>query len=69
MLVILDDIRNKFPKNRISKNENTLQNAMDVLAENGIDFDSEDEHFYSVGEKELLHRLLFYIKESQQHLR
>lgn len=69
VLPILDNVRNKFPKSRIPKNEDALQNAMDVLEENGIDFDSEDEHFYSVGEKELLNRLLFYVKENQQHLR
>ncbi len=69
MLPILDDVRNKFPKHRIPNNEDALQNEMDILEEKGIDFDSEDEYFYSVGEKELLNRLLFYVKENQQHLR
>ncbi len=69
MLPILDDIRNKFPQSRIPKNEDTLQNAMEVLEEKGIDFDSEDERFYSVEEKELLKCLLSYVKENKHHLR
>ena len=68
-LPILDDIRNKFPKKRIPKNVEALQNVMDILEEKGIDFDSEDERFYSVGEKELLKCLLSYVKENTQHLR
>ena len=68
-LPILDDIRNRFPRSRIPKSEEALQNTMDNLEEKGIDFDSEDERFYSVGEKELLRCLLFYVKENAQHLR
>ncbi len=69
VLQILDTIRSKFPKSRIPKNEDALQNAMDVLEEKGINFDSEDEHFYSAGEKELLKCLLSYVKENKQRLR
>ena len=68
-LPILDDVRNKFPKKRIPKNVEALQNVMDLLEEKDIDFDSEDDHFYSVGEKELLKCLLSYVKENMQHLR
>lgn len=68
-LAILDDVRNKFPKTRIPKNAEALQNVMDILEEKSIAFDSEDEHFYSVGEKELLKCLLSYVKENAQHLR
>lgn len=68
-LPILDDVRNKFPKKRIPRNVEALQNVMDILEEKDIDFESEDEHFYSVGEKELLKCLLSYVKENMQHLR
>lgn len=68
-LPILDDVRNKFPKKRIPRNVEALQNVMDILEEKDIDFESEDEHFYSVEEKELLKCLLSYVKENMQHLR
>ena len=69
MLPILDAVRSKFPKNRIPKSESALQNAMDVLAENGIDFEAEDESYYSSGEKELLMCLLSCVKENARHFR
>ena len=69
MLSILDTVRDKFPKHRIPANEDTLQNTMDLLEEKGIDFETEDEYFYSAGEKELLEYLLSYVKENKQHLR
>ena len=69
MLPILDNVRDKFPKQRIPGNEDALQKAMDVLEEKGVDFDREDERFYTIGEKELLKCLLSYVKENKQHFR
>lgn len=69
VLPILDDVRNKFPKKRIPKNEDALQKAMDILEENDVNFDTNDELFYSIGEKDLLKSLLSYIKENKQYLR
>lgn len=68
-LKLLDLVREKFPKNRIPKNEESLQSLMDQLAEKGVDFEREDELFYSTGEKELLKCLLSYVKENGNHLR
>lgn len=69
VLPILDDVRNKFPKKRIPQNEEALQKAIDILEEDDIDFDSNDELFYSIGEQDLLKSLLSYIKENKQYLR
>ena len=68
-LLILDNVRDKFPKCRVPVKENALQKAMDSLAEKGVDFDREDERFYTVGEKELLNCLLSYVKDNKQHFR
>ncbi len=69
VLQILNTIREKFPKKRIPKNEENLQNTIDLMEEKGIDFDTEDELFYSTGEKELLKCLLNYVKENKRYFR
>ena len=66
VIEILDSIRAKFPRGRIPKSKDRLQDTMD---EAGIDFESEDGRFYAIGEKELLCRLLLYVKENQKHFR
>lgn len=64
---ILDSIRAKFPRGRIPKNKDRLQDTMDTMDEAGIDFELEDSRFYATGENELLCRLLLYVKENQKH--
>lgn len=66
---LLDSVRKKFPKNRIPKSEESIQNKLDDLVEQGIDFEQEDERFYSVGETELHRCLLYFVKENQKHFR
>lgn len=69
VLSILDSLRKKFPKNSIPKREEPLQNMLDDMEERGVDFEKEDERFYSVGEKELHRCLLSFVKENQKHFR
>lgn len=69
LLSILDSVRKKFPKNRIPKREEPIQNMLDDMEERGVDFEKEDERFYSVGEKELHRCLLSFVKENQKHFR
>lgn len=69
VLQILNTIREKFPKKRIPKNEESLQNTIDLMEEKGVDFETEDELFYSTGEKELIKYLLTYIKENKRYFR
>ncbi len=69
VMKILNSVREKFPKNRIPKNEESLQNTMDSMEEKGINFEAEDDCFYSTGEKELLECILSYVKENKKHLR
>lgn len=69
MLCIAEQIKNKFPHGRIPKSALSIQNAMDRLEEMGIDFEEEDEIYYSSAEKELLDRLTAYVLENQKHFR
>ena len=69
VIKILDSIRAKFPRGRIPKNKDRLQDALDAMEETGIDFEAEDALFYTSGEKELLSHLLLYVKENQKHFR
>lgn len=68
-LSILDSVQKKFPRNRIPKGEESIQNKLDDLEEQGVDFEQEDERFYSVGENELMQRLLSFVKQNQKHFR
>ena len=69
MLQLMNRIQCKFPRNCVPKAENAIQNAMDRMDEDGIDFNDEDEIYYSSAEKELLNRLLIYVKENEKHFR
>ena len=69
VLAILDSVRAKFPKNRIPKSADALQNTMDTMQEQGMDFEAEEERFYSTGEKELLERLLSFVTENKKRFR
>ena len=69
MLQLMDRIKCKFPRSRIPKSEEAIQKVMDRMEEDGIDFDDEDEIYYSFAEKELLECLLSYVKENARHFR
>lgn len=69
ILSILDTVRDSFPRKRIPKTEEALQNALEILEERCIDFDQSDEAFYSTGVRELLSRLLAFVLENKQKFR
>lgn len=69
VLAILETIRAKFPKKRIPKTEDALQNTLDAMEERGVNFEQEDEVFYCIGVTELLSRLLAFILENKQKFR
>ena len=69
MVRLMMQIQNKFPGGRIPKSEEAIQNAMDRMEEDGIDFDDEDELYYSSAEKELLDRLTTYVLDNRNHFR
>ena len=69
MLLLIKTIQSKFPKNKIPKSLNSIQNAMDSLEEKGIDFEIEDSQFYETQEKTLLALLLDYVLKNKKHFR
>lgn len=69
MLFVMQTIQSKFPKNKIPKSLNSIQNAMDTLEEKGIDFETEDSQFYETEEKELLALLFDFVLANKNHFR
>lgn len=69
VLAILETIPAKFPRKRIPKTEDALQDTLDAMEERGIDFEREDEIFCSDAVNELLARLLAFVMENKQKFR
>lgn len=69
MVRLMHRIQSKFPRSRIPKSEEAIQNVMDRMEEDGMDFDDEDEIYYSSAEKELLDLLATYVLENRKHFR
>ena len=69
MTALLDRVRAKFPRNRIPKTLDSIQNTMDRMEEKGVDFEAEDDCYYGGAEKELLAKLTAYVRENGKHFR
>lgn len=69
MINLTERIQNKFPRGRVPKSEEAIQNAMDKLADRGVDFEDEDELYYTSAEKELLGRLSAFVLDNRKHFR
>ena len=69
MTALLDRIRAKFPRNRIPKTADSIQNTMDRMEEKGVDFEAEDDCYYGSAERELLTKLTVYVRENGKHFR
>lgn len=69
MIQLMEQIQSKFPRGRIPKSEDTIQNVMDRMEEKGIDFEDVDEIYFSSAETQLLKCLLAYVKENAKHFR
>lgn len=69
MTALLDAVAAKFPRGKVPKSMDAIQNAMDQLEEKGIDFEAEDDAYYDSAEKELLTQLIAYVLANQKHFR
>ncbi len=69
ILGILDRVRGKFPRGRVPKSEDAIQNAMDKLEDGGVDFEAEDELFLGNGEAGLMRCMLAYVKDNAKRFR
>ena len=69
MTALLDRVRAKFPRGRIPKATDSIQNTMDRMEEKGVDFEAEDDCYYGSAERELLTKLTVYVRENGKHFR
>ena len=69
MTALLDRVRANFPRNRIPKSADSIQNTMDRMEEKGVDFEAEDDCYYCGAERELLAKLTAYVRENGKHFR
>lgn len=66
---LLDTVRAKFPRARIPKSEEAIQNVMDKLEDKGVDFETEDDIYYTSAERELLACMTAYVRANSKHFR
>ena len=69
MTALLDRVREKFPRGRIPKTLDSIQNTMDRMEEKGVDFEAEDDCYYGSAEGELLERLTAWIRNNEKKFR
>lgn len=56
-LALLERIQGKFPRKKIPKDLDRIQDVLDKLEDKDVDFEAEDECYYESAEKELLQKL------------
>lgn len=66
---LLNAVENKFPRRKVPKGINSIQNNLDKMEEKNIDFEAEDAKYYDFIEKEMLNKLTVYILENKKHFR
>ena len=66
---LLNVVEGKFPRKKVPKSIDSIQNNLDKLEEKGIDFETEDEKYYNINEKRMLEKLVLYVKENPKHFR
>ena len=66
---LLKSVEEKFPRNKVPKNIDSIQNTLDKMEEKGIDFEAEDEKYYNETETNLLEKLTVYVKENNKRFR
>ena len=69
MTALMDRVRAKFPRGRIAKSADSIQNTMDRMEEKGVDFEAEDDCYYGGAEKELLAKMTAYVRDNGNHFR
>lgn len=69
MLGVMGAVAAKFPRGRLPKTLDSIQNRMDAMADAGIDFEAEDDAYYTSAEKELIEALTDFILENRSHFR
>ena len=66
---LLNKVENKFPRKKVPKNIDSIQNNLDKMEEKNIDFETEDDEYYNFTEQEILSKLTAYILENERYFR
>ena len=69
MAALLDAVAAKFPRGKVPKSPDAIQNALEKLEETQINFEAEDDAYYCDMEREFLPQLLAYILKNKTHFR
>ena len=69
MTALLDAVTAKFPRGKVPKSMDAIQNALEKLEEKGVDFEEQDDAYYNGVESEFLPKLLTYVLENKKHFR
>ena len=69
MTALLDAVTAKFPRGKVPKSLDAIQNAMEKLEEKGVDFENQDDAYYNGVEVEFLDRLLVWVLDNKKHFR
>ena len=69
MTALLDAVAAKFPRGKVPKSMDAIQNALEKLADKGVDFEEQDDAYYGGVESEFLPKLLTYVLENKKHFR
>ena len=69
MTALLDTVTAKFPRGKVPKSMDAIQNALEKLEEKGVDFEDQDDAYYNGVEVEFLDRLLVWILDNKKHFR
>ena len=69
MTALLDAVAAKFPRGKVPKSMDAIQNALEKLEDKGVDFEEQDDAYYNGVESEFLPRLLTYVLENKKHFR
>ena len=69
MTALLDAVAAKFPRGKVPKSMDAIQNAMEKLEEKGVDFEAQDDAYYNGVENGFLSALLSYVLENRKHFR
>ena len=69
MTALLDAVAAKFPRGKVPKSMDAIQNALEKLEDKGVDFEEQDDAYYNGVESEFLPKLLTYVLENKKHFR
>ena len=69
MTALLDAVAAKFPRGKVPKSLDAIQNALEKLEDRGVDFEDQDDAYYNGAESEFLPKLQAWVLANKKHFR